>query len=295
MEDGERAHLVAARRRRPRRPRGGTLRQPGAWRAAAAGNRHHLATDAKLLLLDEPLAGLAEADREVVGRADPPAGGDPRGAADRARHRPRAGAVGPHHRAAPGPADRRRQTGRGGGEPRGDHRLSRHRARRRRRPSRPRHRARYRPLAAPPLLEIKGLRGRLWRQHGARRDRSASCTRARRSRCWAATASARPPRCARSPARCAKSAGRHHAWTGAAITGRPSLRDQPPRHLPGARRAAAVSEPDGDRQPAPRRAARRGEPRRGLRPVPEAARAGSVPGPKACRAASGRCWRSRGR
>ena len=27
-----------------------------------------LATDAKLLLLDEPLAGLAEADREVVGR-----------------------------------------------------------------------------------------------------------------------------------------------------------------------------------------------------------------------------------
>ena len=43
-----------------------------------------LATDARLLLLDEPLAGLAEADREVVGQADPPACGNPCRVADRA-------------------------------------------------------------------------------------------------------------------------------------------------------------------------------------------------------------------
>ncbi len=50
-------------------------------------------------------------------------------AADRARHRPRSGPVGPPDRAAPGPPDRRRQVGGGGGESRRDRRLSRYRPR----------------------------------------------------------------------------------------------------------------------------------------------------------------------
>ena len=104
-----------------------------------------LATDAKLLLLDEPLAGLAEADREVVGALIRQLAATPRGAADRARHRPRAGAVGPHHRAAPGPRDRRRQAGRGREQSGRDHRLYGHGTRRRPAADRARRRRRVPP------------------------------------------------------------------------------------------------------------------------------------------------------
>ncbi len=45
-----------------------------------------LATDAKLLLLDEPLAGLAESDRKVVGELIQRLAKSPRRAADRTRH-----------------------------------------------------------------------------------------------------------------------------------------------------------------------------------------------------------------
>ena len=229
-----------------------------------------LATDARLLLLDEPLAGLAEADREVVGALIRQLGDDPCGAADRARHRPRAGAVGPHHRAAPGAADRRRQAGRGGEQSRGDHRLSGRCPRERRavrtvRAAMPRQRVR-----TSELLRLTRRARRLWRQRGAGWASISWCTRARRWRCWAATALARRRRCARSPARCAKSAGsitidgkRHHRSQ--------AVRDQPAWYLAGAGGAAAVPQPDRGREPAHRRAAGWRLARRGLRAVPEAA------------------------
>ena len=125
----QRAHLVAARRGRAGGSRRRTLRQPVAWRAAAAGDRHLARHRCEAAAAGRAAGGAGRGGSRGGRRADPPAGRDPRGAADRARHRPRAGAVRPHHRAAPGPADRRRQAGRGREQSRGDHRLSRHRAR----------------------------------------------------------------------------------------------------------------------------------------------------------------------
>ena len=46
--------------------RGRPVRQSSAWSEAPPRNRVTLAIDSKLLLLDEPLAGLAEADRVIV-------------------------------------------------------------------------------------------------------------------------------------------------------------------------------------------------------------------------------------
>ena len=128
-----------------------------------------LAIDARLLLLDEPLAGLAEADR----RSSPPssaAGRHARRPADRARHRPRAGAVRPHHGAAPGPPHRRRQAAEVADNPEviaaylGA-------ARTRRAAPPPCARAACRMPQAERTARRQGCRGRLRRQHRAERPR----------------------------------------------------------------------------------------------------------------------------
>ena len=201
----QRAHLVAARRGRAGRARRGTMRQPVAWRAASAGDRHRARHRRKAAAARRTAGRAGRGGSRSGGRADPPACRDARGAADRARHRPRAGAVGSHHGAAPGPCDRRRQASRGREQPGRDHGVHGHRACRRAATDRAsRGRARCRDEAA--ARAGTGAR-RLCRQSGADRSRSRRARGRGGGAAWAATASARPRCCVRSPARCRRAPG----------------------------------------------------------------------------------------
>ena len=86
-----------------------------------------LATEPRLLALDEPAAGMNTTETAELGlaRACPRAGGDT--AADRARREARHGPVRPRRRARLRPEDRRRRSGRSSARPRGDRSLPRKR------------------------------------------------------------------------------------------------------------------------------------------------------------------------
>ena len=99
-------HLVAAGRCRAGGSRGRALRQSVAWRTAAAGDRHRAGHGREAAAAGRTAGGSGGSRPRGGWRADPPARHDACRAADRARHRSRAGAVGSHHGAAPGPRDR---------------------------------------------------------------------------------------------------------------------------------------------------------------------------------------------
>ena len=161
-----------------------------------------LATDAKLLLLDEPLAGLAEADREVVGALIRQLATTHAvlliehdidrvlALSDRITvlHQGRVIADGKPAEVADNPDVITAYMG-----------TRAHGRAACRRVATP---TSCEPLARKPLLQLAQVRARLCRQPGAGRMSIWSCTKARRWRCLDATASARPRCCARSPARC---------------------------------------------------------------------------------------------
>ena len=110
----QRPHLVAAGRRRAGGSRRRSLRQSRPRPAAACWRSpSRWPPTPNCCCWTNRWPASPKPTAQVVGSADPQAGRLPRRAADRARHRPRAGAVRPHHRAAPGPPDRRRQPRRG--------------------------------------------------------------------------------------------------------------------------------------------------------------------------------------
>ena len=224
-----------------------------------------LATDAKLLLLDEPLAGLAEADRQVVGALIRRLA-DAFGAADRTRHRSRAGAVGPDYGAAPGPADRRRRPAEVGGNPDvvtaylGAERIVRSRRRRMRTEPRDEEPAQASPGGRQAARRLCGQRGTGGSVPGGSRRRGGRAAGPQRRR---------QDHDAAGDYRNRAFGGRSDRVGRWGDHQRQAIRDQSERYLAGARGPSAVSQPDGTGQSAAGDAAGGCVGQRRLRAVPK--------------------------
>ena len=109
-----RAGARRARQGGPRRPRRRAGEIPLLWRAAPARARARAQRRIpKVLLLDEPCAGLSPSERQRFSQPDRRAAARDHADHDRARHRHRAGARRPRHRAASRQGHPRRHAGRG--------------------------------------------------------------------------------------------------------------------------------------------------------------------------------------
>ena len=233
-----------------------------------------LASDPKILLLDEPAAGLSSGESAEMAkflmRLDP----ESRDPADRARHgrgvRRRGADFGAAFRRGAG--DRR--AGADQAEPEGPGNLSGDRADHGDpgSPGHP-HLLRRRLRAAGPVAEARaGPDPRPARAQRRRQDHAGEFDR----RLHPAA-----PRTDRVQGR------RHHRHL--------LVRDRPQRHGAGAAGPARVSDAERRGEPAGGRAQHRPprlESRPRLRPVSRACRSGATSAPRRCRAASSRCWRS---